>query len=431
VWFRDRPEHDLRQLRQLAVACERFSPRVSVEEAARPESLWLEITGCEPLFGGELPLVTQLLESLQCRGYSPRIGVADTPGAAWALAHTQSTEISRQNGTLQKTLEPLPVTALRLPQSTLSALQALGVQTIRQLLRLPRQELPARLGPEVLQRLDQALGHRPELLVSERRTASLVAEWSQEEPLANLSWLQEVFDHLWAQLLPQLPSGRVGFQSLQWDCLPRSNHPGMVLRCVRPTADARRWRELFQLQCERMSWPPNITGLRLEVLQTGILAEHAPALLAEERDAHEQEVQQLCERLAGRLGEQAVGRLCWQPDPLPELARRFTPLWDQSPQLDHGSSSPLHEYRPGCLLQTPLQIRMRFDGSPPSPVSLEWEDERQGLRRSCGPERIETGWWRGPEVRRDYYRVETTDGRQAWVFQDLKTRLWYVHGWFE
>jgi protein ImuB len=49
-----------------------------------------------------------------------------------------------------------------------------------------------------------------------------------------------------------------------------------------------------------------------------------------------------------------------------------------------------------------------------------------------GPERIESGWWDGGDVRRDYYMVETGDGQRAWVFRpagDADTPP-MLHGWF-
>jgi protein ImuB len=48
-----------------------------------------------------------------------------------------------------------------------------------------------------------------------------------------------------------------------------------------------------------------------------------------------------------------------------------------------------------------------------------------------GPERIETGWWRGPHVQRDYYRVTDQAGRCFWIFRRRGDRQWFLHGWFD
>jgi protein ImuB len=45
-----------------------------------------------------------------------------------------------------------------------------------------------------------------------------------------------------------------------------------------------------------------------------------------------------------------------------------------------------------------------------------------------GPERIETGWWRGPDVKRDYYCLDLANGVTLWVFLDRETGRWFLHG---
>jgi protein ImuB len=65
---------------------------------------------------------------------------------------------------------------------------------------------------------------------------------------------------------------------------------------------------------------------------------------------------------------------------------------------------------------------------PPVKFQLAGRDRR--IVRAWGPERIETGWWRGGSVRRDYYQVETTDGARYWLFRELATGRWFLHGMF-
>ena len=62
------------------------------------------------------------------------------------------------------------------------------------------------------------------------------------------------------------------------------------------------------------------------------------------------------------------------------------------------------------------------------PAWMQWEDREYAIERTWGPERIETGWWRGADVRRDYYVAETTDGERFWLFRDLAAGGWFVHG---
>jgi protein ImuB len=46
----------------------------------------------------------------------------------------------------------------------------------------------------------------------------------------------------------------------------------------------------------------------------------------------------------------------------------------------------------------------------------------------AGPERIESGWWDGGDVARDYYLARTEAGARHWVFQNLRSRRWYLQG---
>ena len=48
-----------------------------------------------------------------------------------------------------------------------------------------------------------------------------------------------------------------------------------------------------------------------------------------------------------------------------------------------------------------------------------------------GPERIESGWWDGHDVRRDYYVARTQAGVRLWVFRErTPERRWFLHGIF-
>ena len=68
----------------------------------------------------------------------------------------------------------------------------------------------------------------------------------------------------------------------------------------------------------------------------------------------------------------------------------------------------------------PTVRRWRFLGAGSSGGSRIW-----------GPERIQTGWWRGQSALRDYYRVETAEGQWFWLFRQLSDRRWFLHGVFE
>jgi protein ImuB len=118
-------------------------------------------------------------------------------------------------------------------------------------------------------------------------------------------------------------------------------------------------------------------------------------------------------------------------DAQPELACRFEPLIGH-PTTRGNAETP----RAATPLQRPLQlhapvaIQVVSAGGDGPPALVAWGKGRTRVADCWGPERIETGWWRGPTVRRDYWRVELEDGRWLWLFRDLRSRQWFCQGAF-
>ncbi len=150
------PARDRAALVRLADWAVRFSPIV---EPVEPDALLVDITGCELLFGGEERLARQVVAGLARRGFTARVAVADTVGAAQALACSEREELCLvPAGQGSAYLAPLPPETLRIEAAVAERLAALGVRTIGDLLTLPRATLPARFGAGLVQRLRQALG---------------------------------------------------------------------------------------------------------------------------------------------------------------------------------------------------------------------------------------------------------------------------------
>ncbi|SEQ26933.1 impB/mucB/samB family protein [Thalassovita taeanensis] len=153
---------DLRFLHMLARWAKRYCPWVGLDDA---DGLLLNITGAAHLFGGEAAMLDDMRHRLARAGVTVRIGLADTRGAAWALAHFR--EGYAKTGHTQARLTPLPIAALRLDDKTRIALQRIGIQRISDLIALPRTTVTRRFGPDVLMRLDQALGRQPEQIFTD------------------------------------------------------------------------------------------------------------------------------------------------------------------------------------------------------------------------------------------------------------------------
>ena len=215
------PEGDRRALVKCAEACERFSPRVAIEEAVEPESLLFDIGNLEHLWGSEARLVEQVKKFFTRRRYLVRLGVADTVGAAWATAHFDEAPADK-NGTaneqssfdIRHSSFTLPVESLRISEEVAELLQELGIETIEQLKALPREGLASRFGEKLLLRMDQLTGAGRELIEPRRPSAALEASYVLEEPTADRAVLVYVLRQLVEQLARNFSCARSGSGSV-------------------------------------------------------------------------------------------------------------------------------------------------------------------------------------------------------------------------
>jgi protein ImuB len=433
IFRRADPAADRVRLRQLALHCQRYSPLAGLEEAVEPESIWLDISGSESLFGGEERLIETIRVDFAQQGFQVRIAIADTWGTAWAVSHFGPTVVCVvAPGRQAEALSPGPVAALRVPLPTAQALQTLDVSTIGGFLRLPRTAVPSRFGKDLLRRLDQALGELPELLTAERLLEPLFAEWEFEVPVADRQTFEHVLGVLLDQVLSQLQERRASLRELNCRWLGSTTEP-ISLRLLRPTTDRRHLLELLWLQCERRVFVNGIRGIRMELIEMGLPPIKQTRLFEDDADSaerHQQALAELVDRLGSRLGSQSVLRPALRPDSQPEYACECVPWLSAgaappSPAATEPSRSQLR-CRPLRLLRSPQPLTIGAASWNGSPTRVQ----DSPVVRIAGPERIEAGWWRGPDARRDYYRVDLASGTTLWAFIDRTTGRWFLHGLF-
>jgi protein ImuB len=240
------------------------------------------------------------------------------------------------------------------------------------------------------------------------------------------------------------------------DCLAQK-HEGTVQISVglfRPTATAEHLWQLVQLQLERLRIPAPVTDIHVTVALSAPLEPHGQATLFDVTEIDSQlrrsrQLAALVERLSSRLGERAVMGVRLRPEAQPELS------WHYDPLVERRRRRRAQKALPGELPPRPLRLLPRpvllaatsLAGTVPifvsakmglspltpegPPLSFELRGQQHKIARRWGPERIETGWWRGRMVGRDYYRVETAAGRRFWLFRRLHDGKWFLHGLFE
>lgn len=423
------PLGDRTQLQALAIHCQCYSPLVGLEDGAEPESLWIDITGSEVLFGGEEGLAKALRDDLAQQGLQVRVAIADTWGAAWAVSHYAEPVVSLVPAAGQTAaLAPLPVAALRVPGSVADSLRGLDITTIGRLMRLPRESLPSRFGKELGRRLDQAMGRAPEMLTSERLVEPIAAEWLFEDPVTDRQSLDHVCAVLLERLLVMLEARQAGLRDLTCHWLGTDAEP-LSLRLLRPTTERRHLLELLRLRCERAAFAAGVTGVRMEAVELGLPPVRQATLFEDETgEKHQRALAELVDRLSSRLGREAVLRSHLHPDPLPEFSCATLPWLEQRPPTPDTTAIPSQlRCRPLRLLRAPRPLSIdRF-----SPDGWPAQVDRSPVVRVSGPERIAAGWWRGVDAERDYYRLTLAHGASLWVFYDLNGDRWCLHGLFD
>jgi protein ImuB len=385
----------------------------------------------------------QVVHAVRRRGYWGFAAVADTVGAAWAVARYgaeprlfESEPRARvavvPSGEQVEAVGLLPIEALRVPPAAVEVLHALNVVRVEQLLALPRKQLPARFGTELLTCIDRATGALAECLQPERLDEPLEARWSFEPPVANSQVLLNVFEELLGRLLKEVHGRDVGFQKLLWWLKVGSrDQVCQPVELLRPTASRKDLLDLIRLQLERVKLPGEVTDVTVRATVVAPLVYRQGDLFGGRVGAQRPpDVTGLIERLSSRLGNAAVLRPRLVPDAQPELAFAYDPWLVATDRPRDGNVMPIRLTRPPRLKERPEPVRvMSTPGGPPG--WIQWKDREYAIERTWGPERVETGWWRGTDVRRDYYVAETTDGERFWLFRDLAAGGWFVQGVFE
>ena len=443
---------------RLADDIEEFSPLIGWVGTGESASLCFDVGPTAHGFGGEAALVQRLRSWTEHRRLLGTAALADTLGAAWGVAHYGFGDEPAAwrcrlvpPGRQAAALATLSVAALRLSPGTMALLQELGLSHIGPLLPLPREALAERFPSELLLRIDQALGKVPELFTAHRPPPLWEAKLAWEGSVTNAEPLVAAWHHLLPRLLTPLCQRGRGIARLLAEQSGESHTlRRFVVGLLRPTLDADHLLGLLQLRLETERLREPIVGTRLVVLEEAPLTVQQQVLFADVAPPVESQAwATLVERLSGRLGHEAVVRVRARADHQPERAWQAVP-WMQSRETNGpakasplrkksasrkaaaAESAPSHALpRPTLLLPRPQPIRVFAVAPQGHPHRFESGGREQQVVESWGPERLETGWWRGPSLRRDYFRVLIADGRRCWLFRELRTGRWFLHGWFD
>jgi protein ImuB len=439
-----------------------LSPWVAVEGA---EGLVLDVTGCAHLFGGEAGLVRAAVAGAAARGLTARAGLADTLGAAWAVARfggraeapaavgdaidqesraTRSRAAKRRlsgaaagdpgavivpPGEARAALGPLPVAALRIDREAVAALAGLGLRRVEDLAALPRAQLARRIGVAAVRRLDQALGREPEPVAAARPGPGFAVRLTCPEPLGLEADVAAALGRLATALGERLAAAGLGARRLRAVLERVDGAPAAVLEAgfARPVDTAEAMMAVLGLKLAGLD-----AGFGFEVLRlAAVEAEPRVAALARNGPGGADGVADLIGRLGGRIGLDALVRLHPAESHIPEKA---------AIEAAAGFSAPAGPWPeragPRPLVLHPPEPVAAEDAARP-PRAFRWRRRRHLRAAAFGPERIAPEWWlddpawrSGP---RDYWRVETAEGLRLWLYEAQGGEVpggWFVQGAF-
>jgi protein ImuB len=427
------PDADAAALERLAVWALRYSPVVASDN---PDGLVIDATGASHLHGGEGAMLADMVERMESVGTTARAAIADTRGAAHALARfaARSTLVA-PNGDGAERIKPLPIAALRLAADTVDDLRKLGFEQIADLLATPRAPLTLRFGPELGRRMDQATGRTGEPIEPVRTPDIIEAQQIFAEPIGAAETIARYVGKLTVMLCQELEQRGLGARRLDLLFgLVDNRVQAIRVGTAQPVRDVKRLTRLLCDQIEKVD-----PGFGIEIMRLAATAAEPFAttqMISSLVDEPEADVTGLIDTLANRVGANRLYRFASVASDVPERSVQRIP----AAAPDSGDGWPGHWPRPARLLAPPEAIETVALLPDHPPVSFTWRGSRRRVRRADGPERVFGEWWkRDAELIavRDYFQVEDDAGERYWIFragdgEDAATgsHRWFLHGIF-
>ena len=416
-------EHDL--LRALWRWADQLSPRVSLDV---PDGLLLDISGCAHLFGGEAAMAQHTREKLLDIQITSQIGIADTKGAARALARFGPPPIAiAKAGKTRMALARLPIMALGLEKTIVDELAQAGLKTIGQLYNVQSAELARRFGLDLTKAIEATTGLVPDPISPMAAEAVYAARMSLPDPIGYRDDVEKVLERLSRSVCARLMADKKGARRfvLMVRCVDTGDHvlsAGFSQLCFQTGPILQQFaKPLDELKIEfGADW------FRLE-------AQHVEPVRFQQTSfgsnvAAQDSFARLVTTLGNRLGFDHVRRFRAFDSHLPE--REFTQI-EQIDQTHPQGWQNRPRQRPARLFPTPEYIRPIEAGRPP--VRFEWRRKTYVTAKATGPERLTPQWWRDDKGRvRDYWRVDTKEGSRFWLLTHPRAAQseWFVAGKF-
>lgn len=423
----DTPGKAAKLLRLLGLWCIRYTPTVTID---LPDGLLLDISGCAHLWADERGYLKEIVLKLRNAGFDARAAIADTPGAAWAVARFAKVSPIVPSGKQSQVMAGLPPAALRLEPEILERLKKLGFRTIGSLLSMPAPTLRRRFGTSLLIRLDQALGKINEVLVPIVPPVPYVERLPCLEPVRTKVAIEIAIENLLSALCLRLQAEGKGLRKATLKCIRidgRTVQAGITTN--RGSYSVSHLFKLFELQIAKIEPALGIELFILEASKVEDMDTVQEQIWAVDRGLADAALAELLDRVAGKVGAEAIQRYLPAEHYWPERSVKVAASLTEEPAVAWPE-----QMRPIRLLNNPEAIEVMALVPDNPPKTFIYKGKRHSIIKADGPERIGREWWRDGGEHRDYFVVEDSDGQRYWVFRsghyDGGDARWYLHGYF-
>lgn len=440
---------DRKTLEDIADWCDRFTPLVAIDS---PHGLYLDITGCAHLFGGERALLQIVSGALSRRGFTVSAAIASTAICARTLTRHASGKIVT-DGEEAEAVAPLPVSALGAEDAITAGLRRAGLKTIGDVaLRAPH-EITARFGASFTGLLQQALGQGDGPISPRKPLPDYIVEKRFPDPVATDTVIAMNLSALAAMLVAAMDKQGKGARKLEASFFRTDGAVRTIsVETGRPVTKPDMIDRLFRERLEALNDPLDpgfgFDLIRLSASRTEIVVQQQRDLDAHVHDSDE--LSALIDRIAARIGGKRVVVHLPQDTHIPEravlavAAQHHLAAATQAAWPERIAGEP--PLRPLRLFEKPEPIKVPFATVPDGPPhQFTWRRVTHAVVRVEGPERIAMEWWKqnGDGPTRDYFRIEDEAGLRFWIFRDGLYESepaddegepapvrWFVHGLF-
>jgi protein ImuB len=422
-------DQEAQLLDDLGSWCIRYAPIVAIDLS---DGLLLDISGCAHLWGGESDYLKEIISRLKSKGYNAKAAIADTIGAAWAIARFGESDPIIGFGEVAQALLTLPPAALRPEPAVVERLNKLGLTQIQNFIRMPAVVLRRRFGEGLNRRIAQALGKENEyihpIVVPEPYQVRLPCL----EPIRTVKGIEIAIKTLLELLCDRLQKEGLGTRLLT---LKSFRIDGKIEKTsVGTNAATNHVRHLFRLLELKISEIRPALGIELFIMEANQI-EKVPFLQEvfweESSGVEGRELQELLDRLAVKIGSTAIRRYLPDEHYWPERSIKLAKSLDEKPTVNWQTD----RIRPTILLQKPVLVEVSAPVPDYPPMSFKYQDKIHYVQKADGPERIEREWWLDAGEHRDYYQVEDEYGQRYWIFRlghygAHTAYQWFLHGFF-